>query len=130
MNPLNITGTEDTPAIQYDPESTILSIKGSSFPENTYDFYQPIFSWLNDILDGADFRGLSIHLELNYYNSSSSKVFMNLFHLLEDHFKSGKSLQIHWYYDPDDQDSREEGEDFSVGLENLPFHLTPKSKED
>ena len=128
MNPLNITGTEDTPEITYDPSTFVLSIKGSSFPENTYSFYQPIFSWLDELLDRGDFRKLNVHLDLNYYNSSSSKVFMNLFHLLETHFKSGKSLLIHWYYDPEDEDSLEEGEDFGVGLEALPFSLVPKSK--
>tara|TARA_B100000614_G_scaffold191090_1_gene172124 strand:- start:349 stop:741 length:393 start_codon:yes stop_codon:yes gene_type:complete len=129
MSPLNITGTEDTPEISYDPDTQVLSIKGSSFPENTYNFYQPIFSWLNEFMEQSDFRQLNVHLDLTYYNSSSSKVFMNLFHLLETHFNSGKSLLINWYYDPDDQDSYEEGEDFGVGLETLPFNLVPKSKE-
>ena len=129
MSPLNITGTEDTPEVSYDPETLVLSIKGSSFPENTYNFYQPIFSWLTEFLEQSDFRKLEIHLDLNYYNSSSSKVFMNLFHLLETHFDSGKNLMINWYYDPDDQDSMEEGEDFGIGLEALPFNLVPKSKE-
>lgn len=128
MNPLNITGTEDTPEISYDPDNSVLSIKGSSFPENTYNFYQPIFSWLNEFLDRNDFQNLKVHLDLTYYNSSSSKVFMNLFHLLEEHYNAGKSLMINWYYDPEDQDSLEEGEDFGVGLEALPFHLVPKPK--
>ncbi len=130
MNPLFITGTEDTPEISYDSENSVLSIKGSSFPENTYNFYLPIFSWLDEFLDGNDFRDLKVHLDLNYYNSSSSKVFMNLFHLLEEHFKSGKTLLINWYYDPDDQDSLEEGEDFGVGLDTLPFNLVPKTRGD
>lgn len=129
MNPLNITSTEDTPEITYEPEVSVLSIKGSSFPENTYNFYQPIFTWINECLGQNDFEKLHIHLDLNYYNSSSSKVFMNLFHLLETHFKTGKSLLINWYYDPEDEDSLEEGQDFGVGLEALPFNLVPKAKE-
>ncbi len=128
MNPLHITGTEDTPEVFFDPESSALFIKGSSFPENTFNFYEPVFSWLNELLENSESLDLNIHLDLNYYNSSSSKVFMNLFHLLDGHFKSGKTLTVNWYYDPDDEDSLEEGEDFSVGLEALPFNLVPKSE--
>lgn len=126
--PLNVTGTEDTPEIVFSREDSALSIKGSSFPENTYDFYQPIFSWVNEFLGSGEFRSLKVNMDLNYYNSSSSKVFMNLFHLLDDHLRTGKSLVVNWYYDPDDQDSLEEGEDFGAGLESLPFNLVPKSK--
>lgn len=126
MNPPHIPGTEDTPEIYFDEAAVALHIKGSSFPENTFNFYQPIFAWLNEFLEETDLADLSIHLDLNYYNSSSSKVFMNLFHLLEDHFKAGKNISVHWYYDPDDEDSLEEGQDFGVGLEALPFNLIPK----
>lgn len=128
MNPLHITGTEDTPEIYFDPDVSALSIRGSSFPENTYEFYQPIFAWLEAFLANEAPEGnLNINLDLNYYNSSSSKVFMNLFHLLESYFKSGKKLAVNWYYDPEDEDSLEEGRDFGVGLEALPFKLIPKS---
>jgi len=126
MKTLHILKTDDTPEICFDPKFLSLSIKGSSFPENTYNFYEPIFSWLKTFLKNPDFSDLNIHIDLNYFNSSSSKVFMNLFHLLDGHAKSGKNLRVNWYYDPDDQDSLEEGEDFKFGLEAIPFDLLPK----
>jgi len=126
MKTLFIRGTDDTPEINFDQTSSSLFIRGSSFPENTYNFYEPIFSWLKDFLDNPEFSDLGLHLDLNYYNSSSSKVFMNLFHLLDGYFKSGKRLAVNWYYDPDDEDSLGEGEDFRFGLEVLPFNLLPK----
>lgn len=125
--PLHITGTEDTPEIHYDPKGCGLSVRGSSFPEDTYDFYQPIFTWVKEHLKDESAGTLNVNLELNYYNSSSSKVFMNLFHLLEEYVAAGKKIAVNWFYDPDDEDSLEEGKDFGVGLEVLPFNLKPRA---
>lgn len=43
MKLLCIDGSKSTPQIDFNPETNQLRIKGQSYPENAYKFYEPIF---------------------------------------------------------------------------------------
>lgn len=121
-----INGTDETPEVRYDPKASVLSIKGSSFPENPHEFYQPLLTWLNDYLESGKAGELGLFLDLNYYNSSTLRVLVTLFQMLERYKKSGKNLAVNWCYDPDDEDSAEEARDLLTGFDTLAFELVPK----
>ncbi|MBV5330212.1 MAG: SiaC family regulatory phosphoprotein, partial [Chlorobium sp.] len=46
MKPVDINATLSSPAINFDMDNNTLHIRGESYPENSFDFYEPIISWL------------------------------------------------------------------------------------
>jgi deoxyribodipyrimidine photolyase len=123
MKNLEIPKSKTTPEILFNLSTNELSIKGESFPENTSEFYAPVFEWLEQYLNTLTDQVVIVNIELVYFNSSSSKVLMDLFDMLEDAVQDGKEITVNWRYDEDNEMAAEYGEDFMEDLENLPFHL-------
>jgi hypothetical protein len=123
MKNLEISKTKTTPEILFNSSTNELSIKGESFPENTSEFYAPIFEWLEEYLEMITDQVVVVNIELVYFNSSSSKVLMDLFDMLEEAVQNDKEISVNWRYDKDNEMAAEYGEDFMEDLENLPFHL-------
>ncbi|MFW6314751.1 MAG: DUF1987 domain-containing protein, partial [Desulfohalobiaceae bacterium] len=76
--------SKSTPWIHFDPQEHHLQIKGESYPENSAKFYTPMLDWLESYLSSLSQDKVQVDIELIYFNSSSSKVFMNFFDRLEE----------------------------------------------
>lgn len=126
MEKLSIEATSYTPGILFDPESNILTIEGDSYPENTAEFYEPVFTWLENFQKNPEEQELQVHIEIIYFNSSSSKVLMNVFDILENEAKKGKQITVDWIYDEENEHSLEYGEEFLEDLDTLKFNLKKK----
>jgi hypothetical protein len=135
MENLNIEATKYTPEIILH-KSGKFSIKGKSYPENTFEFYAPVTAWfklyfLIDSLPKVHFvtdempKALTLDMEIIYFNSSSSKWFFDLFDIFDEH-KESFDISINWLYDEDNESAREAGEDFIEDFENLNIKLVPK----
>ena len=127
MNNLSIEKTKFTPEVLFDSESGVLTIRGESYPENTATFYKPVFKWLKDYFNSDNNEETKVIIELYYFNSSSSKVLMNLFEELDNAGEQGKKVVVEWVYDPEDEDSLEFGEEFAEDVGHIEFQLTSKS---
>jgi len=127
MDNLFIKNTKTTPEINFNSKNHILEIRGSSYPENISEFYGQVFSWLNEYLEFIDDQNINVNIDLVYFNSTSSKVFMDLFDLLDEAVNEGKNINIKWYYDEDDTDSLEFGEEFQDNLESIKMEFVPKN---
>ena len=57
---LEIEATSSTPRIGYEDETHTLSISGESYPENSFEFYAPVFEWLTKTLESAPLFRLSL----------------------------------------------------------------------
>jgi len=123
MNNLEISKTKTTPEINFKNSTNELTIKGESYPENTSEFYAPVFEWLENYLDEITNQPVIVNIELVYFNSSSSKVLMDLFDMLEENVEEGKNITVNWLYDEENEMAVEYGEDFMEDLESLPFNL-------
>jgi len=123
MDALRIKATDDTPEIIFLPENNKLSILGNSYPENTFEFYKPILSWLEQYLEVVNASKITFHINLVYINSSSSKALLNILRLLEDKVKDKREIMVDWLYDSEDEDSLEEGEDFKMIVPKLKFNF-------
>jgi len=117
--------TKSTPWIHFDPRENRLQIQGESYPENSASFYAPMMEWLEEYLNNVGDSGVRVDVELVYFNSSSSKVFMNLFDRLDEAAKNGAYVQINWMYHEDNETALECGEEFLEDLENVEFNLLP-----
>lgn len=122
MENLIIDKTNSTPYINFDKVSGILQIKGESFPENAAKFYTPILAWLTEYLNNTS-EQITLEFEIIYFNSSTSKIFMSIFDMLEDDVKNGKKVVVNWYCDAENETAMECGEDFKEDLNHLPFNI-------
>jgi hypothetical protein len=126
MEKLEIEATKYTPEILFDYENNRLSIRGKSYPENTAEFYAPVFDWLEAYLGQLEDQKARVDMEIHYLNSSSSKVLLDFFDLLEDATGEGKQISINWIYEENDEDSREFGREFQEDFDTLNLNLIQK----
>ena len=56
---------------------------------------------------------ITVNLAFEYFNTSSSKCIFNLLRKLDGINQLGKRVIVNWYYENDDDDMLEAGEDFS-----------------
>ena len=63
-----------------------------------------------------------MNIQLEYFNTSSSKCILDIFKKLELIYKKGSKVQINWYYEEDDEDMFEAGEDYQ-SIINIPFSM-------
>ena len=115
--------TKSTPAIRLDPETHRLEIQGESYPENSASFYSPMLEWLEAYLAQHDNSPIQADIELIYFNSSSSKVFMNFLDMLEEAAARGVPVTVNWRYHEDNDTAMECGEEFQEDAEHMAFHL-------
>lgn len=122
MERLIIEATEDTPAIDFDPGTNDLKISGRSLPEDVTTFYQPILDWLDE-LEGSSGNECSLHVDLEYFNTASSKLILDILMKLEDiHVEGNNSVKVIWTYDSRDVDMEEAAEEYSELVE-VPFEI-------
>ena len=121
MNDINIKGTVKTPAISFCETEKRLVIEGRSTLENPARFYKPLISKLKDFNNGSIER-LEIDFKLEYFNTTSSLVILDVLKHLQSLNAPDNEVVINWYYDEEDEDLLEIGQDYSTML-NFPFNL-------
>jgi hypothetical protein len=124
MPKLSIEGTSKSPEILMDEEFGIIEIKGTSFMEESLDFYAPVMNWITDYICSP--FDTTVNVELMYFNSASAKILLMIFKQLKMVRKKNFRLTINWRYSEDDQDILDSGMDFST-LCDLKFNFIEKS---
>ena len=124
MENLNIDETKYTPKINLDTNGTI-NLVGKSYPENTFEFYQSMMSWVKEYFDTSAADITTVNMEITYFNSSSSKLFFDFFDLLEEN-NDDNTIKINWIYDEENESAEEAGEDFIEDFEDLDIKLVVK----
>jgi hypothetical protein len=122
MEPLIYEGTSKTPAVIFNADSGKFEIKGRSIPENSIDFYKPLLAWFDKYSEYPN-QTTEIIVQLEYFNTSSSKCILDLFKKFEIIYKKGdKEIIVNWYYDEEDEDMLEAGEDYK-SIIKIPFKM-------
>lgn len=121
MESLTIEGTAKTPNVKFDAEQGAIEIKGRSIPENSIEFYKPLVDWLEDY-GKAPAALTKVNIQLEYFNTSSSKCILDVFKKLEAIYKAKNEVIINWYYEEDDEDMLEAGEDYE-SIIRVPFKM-------
>lgn len=120
---LDIPATARTPAVTFDFDKHHLKIAGESYPEDVTEFYGPVFAALDAYLAALGEGACRFDFELIYLNSSSAKAVMLLMDKLEAAAAKGAAVDVHWFYDKEDDTMQELGEEFGEDLQNAKFHL-------
>ncbi|MBP5366374.1 MAG: DUF1987 domain-containing protein [Bacteroidales bacterium] len=111
METITIEESSKTPYIFMDPEKGQIEIKGRSIPENSIEFYKPLIEWISEYSE-QEMKTTQVKIQLEYFNTSSSKCILDIFKRLEIMYRKGWTIEIFWYYDEDDEDMYESGEDY------------------
>ena len=117
MQAINIESTEDTPKVILDASAGKFELSGRSLPEDAAEFYQPILNWLDEYAGSANDNTV-IEVKLEYFNTASSKLILDVLTKLEDI----DNVVVQWFYYEDDEDMEEAGEEFSE-LIDVEFEL-------
>lgn len=110
MQDLHVLPTNNTPEIIGNYTTGELSISGKCYPTNSLEFCGPLKGWLGDLF-GQDMVSYSLVLDLEYFNTSSSIVLLDL---MKSFKKNNKLNQIIWMYDGDDAEMKEAGEEYNL----------------
>jgi len=121
MENLIIKASEITPSIEFDINNKIFVISGESRPENVKDFFEPILLWINNYFSNVKNNDLhKFTIKLEYFNSSSAKFLLTLLKTIGQYYINGLNIEISWYYEKDDDDMKEAGEQMSE-MAKIPF---------
>ncbi|HNX84004.1 MAG: DUF1987 domain-containing protein [Bacteroidales bacterium] len=121
MEPIIIEGTPKTPSIKFDTQDGVFEIKGRSIPENSVEFYKPLNEWLDQYMQ-TPLDKTVVNIRLEYFNTSSSKCILDVFKRLEAIHRSKHDVEINWFYEEDDEDMLEAGEDYD-SIIKVPFKM-------
>ncbi len=122
METLLIEPGTKTPHILLD-QAGYIELKGKSIPENSVQFYKEVFDWLNNYAANPK-ETTKVLVQLEYFNTSSSKCILDIFRIMESIHNSGKSkVSIAWLYDEEDEDMMETGEDYQT-IVKIPFTIS------
>ncbi len=95
-----VAETKTTPYIKI--ENGIITIKGRSIPEDSFQFYDPVMKACDEyILDPPKQTEINVHLD--YVNSGSKKYLTNILTVLESSYLKGFNYKITWRFDADDE---------------------------
>ncbi len=128
MEPLRIQETVKTPEVLFDPINDVFEIKGKSVPDDAEEFYHDILQWVEDYVSNPKDNTV-FKIDLEYFNISSSKRILFLFYKLNELKEKGKNVKIVWYYNEDDEDMFEVGQDYAF-MVKIPFEFVSYSLED
>lgn len=122
MQDLYILGERDKPQIDFKFSSHHLSLSGESFPENPLAFYGPVVATLMAYLDETKDTQITVDIELRYFNSSSTKILLNIFRMLDQASTNGNTVTLNWRHDPEDDTIAEFGADIAHDFITLRYN--------
>jgi hypothetical protein len=123
MDNLNIKATKQSPEICLNANDGIIKFVGKSRPEDALIFYNPVIEWVKEYIKNP-LPKTTIIFDLEYFNSSTTKVFKTILEKLQQIALEGKSLMFEWHYLEEDEDMLEVGEELAT-LYGLSFTFIP-----
>lgn len=107
----------DSPFILLDAVNGVFQIKGNSIMEEATVFYEPTLDWWTQYQQAPN-HVTRFHVDLHYWNTSSSKLLLDVFSRLE----GIAGAVIVWHLDLDDEELEETGYEFAE-LVKVPFEF-------
>lgn len=119
MEALYLEATDETPGVKLDKEKRIFEFNGKSLPEDVVTFYNPIMDWLDEYSEQLN-DVTEVKFRLDYFNTASSKMILDILLKLEEFQDTGKEVRVKWYYAEDDEDMEEAGAEYAE-IVDIPF---------
>ena len=113
--PLIIQPSNYTPNVNFNV-SGVLSMKGRSLMLDAVAFYDPLIHWLTDL----DVPSVHFTIELDYFNTSSSKKILEMLKTVDCNNKI-KEFVVYWAFESDDEEILLKGQILEERLKNARF---------
>ena len=114
--------TGSTPYVLVDEENSYMKFEGECFHENVVRFFEDIIVWLEEFLK-RNFKQFVFDCQLQYFNSSTAKLLLNMLTEMDEHAKDGKKVVVNWITTEDNDIIIECGEDFQEEMLHLEFNV-------
>lgn len=101
------------PSVNFNAETGICELAGESYMEEAYKFFIPLIDWIKEFTLEQK-RAITLNYKLTYFNTSSSRLILDMLDLLRKYQSSGGEAAINWHYDTEDPDMKDEIEDFEI----------------
>lgn len=111
MDVFDVKATPRTPSVRLDRAQGVLEIRGVSLPDNTPEFFNPLMCKIDEYISSS-LRHIKVYLHLEYLNTSSSKMLLDIFKKLS----ALDSVEFHWFYNADDEEMLEYGRNYEMLL--------------
>ncbi|MGV6862543.1 MAG: DUF1987 domain-containing protein [Putridiphycobacter sp.] len=118
---LQIKATVKTPQIELVQDKGYILIEGISIPEDPQEFFQPLDDELNKYIKNPA-ESTKLVFKLEYFNTSTTLVIRNIIRKLRDEIENS-NLKVEWYFEEEDEDMQEAGEEFKILFEELDFEI-------
>lgn len=116
MQSLIIEPTNYTPQVTFETSGN-MSIRGRSLMLDAIQFYNPLIDWASRL----NTPKVSLSIELDYLNTSSSKKLHELLKILDGENQNIKEFLVYWAYEADDEDTLLEGQILEERLKKAVF---------
>ncbi|MFZ1687453.1 MAG: DUF1987 domain-containing protein [Flavobacteriales bacterium] len=110
-NVFHIDRTETSPQIDIDLDHGVLEFIGRSLPANSEAFYVRVHGWLDEYLK-APRPSTVVNMKMDYFDTSSSKQFYNIFERLNAVSERGHQVNVNWHFETGDEEMAETGKDY------------------
>ena len=124
MEKIVLEETKHSPGVILDPAMGVLELRGSSFLDNAHEFYTPLIEWLK-AYEKKPALSTKVIFDLNYINTSSTRMIFDFLKRINELHKSGNSVHIEWLFDENDYDLRDVGEDL-LSFMDFPYKVIEK----
>jgi len=134
MNDLHIDAKRNTPEVLLSVSKNSFFICGKSAPEDVRSMYYPVLEWITKFVEETLINNpyssenpIVFKIDLTYFNSSSAKFLFDILTNLRDLKEKGVPVIIEWYFEEEDVDLLEAGEDMA-GLTGHKFIYISKPR--
>ena len=121
MKVISFEPKDSLPGIIFENETGKFQIYGESFPEDAYEFFNPIFNWMDEYIENPHETTI-LDFQLSYFNTVSAKNFLHIMTQMEKLTSTGHNAKIRWFYNNGDEDMIEAGEEFE-SIVNVDFEM-------
>jgi hypothetical protein len=116
---LIIEPTRTTFGIEFFFEQRLLRFSGDSYPENAFDFFNPLLQWIKKLVNHSRIPVL-VEFRVNYFNTSSSKYLFQILEMLHAYRSKGNTVSVTFFMQENGDDTFETWRELMDELE-LPF---------
>lgn len=122
-----IEKTNKTPLVEFNYDQGRVKISGKIIAENPIDFFDRLDVML-DRYASMKKADLNADIYLDYFNSVSSKGFLKFLRKIISVKDNGVNVNINWFYQKDDVELKEAGEDYAFILQ-YPFNVVESNEK-
>ncbi len=121
MKSIHIKKTYRTPELILDVDKGLIEINGKSVLENHAEFFAAFLKTLDEYVKSPNEKTI-VNFNIDYLDSRSSKVFIQILKKIDTIFKNKKSIVLNWYLLDEDKDFEEMIKEYQAVL-NVPINM-------